>query len=259
MSVLACIQDKFQQYLLRDNMDFQEQIVSTTKVPAEIRLAIYSNAYQSRLVEALSSNYPVLKTYLGEEIFEKISRDYIDQFPSHYRSIRWFGDQLAHFIKEHQACKEFPYLSELAQFEWAQTLVFDAADRDTLHIGEVTTISPESWMSMRLRAHPSVHRINLLWNVVQIWQSISSGQNPDEPIQNSSTIAWVLWRQDLINSFSSLTEYEAWGIDAVLNELTFGEICEGLCQWVNEQDAGQHAASLLKGWILSGLITEITF
>lgn len=259
MSDLLNLQDKFQHYLLQGHVDFQKLIISTEKVSIETRLSIYSNAYQSRLVEALASNYPILHIYLGQEIFEKIACDYINQFPSHYRSIRWFGDQLAQFLNGHLEYKKFPYLSELAQFEWAQTLVFDAADSAILQVEEVAQIPPESWMDLRFTPHPSVHRINLSWNVVQIWQSISDDQKPDEPAQNSSIVSWVLWRRDLINRFCSLTEAESWAIDAILQKLTFGEICEGLCQWFDDQDAGVQAASLLKGWIQSGLLTEVKF
>lgn len=259
MSDLLNLQDKFHHYLLKGHVEFQKLIVSTEKVPAETRLAIYSNAYRFRLLEALASNYSVLSVYLGEEIFKKMAFDYIDQYPSHYRSIRWFGDQLANFLNNHHEYNEFPYLSELAQFEWSMTLVFDAADSAILQIEEIAHIPPESWINMRLRAHPSTHRINLSWNVVQIWEAILEGQSPPESVQNPSQIPWILWRRDLINRFSSLTEDEAWAIDAVLKELTFGEICEGLCQWVEEQDAGMHAASLLKGWIQSGLLAEVKF
>ena|SRR3990167_4225969 len=257
MSDLLGIQDKFQHYLLQGHADFQKLVVSTEKVPAETRLAIYSNAYRSRLVDALASNYPILHIYLGQEIFEKIASDYINQFPSYYRSIRWFGDRLSHFLNDHDDYKEFAYLAELAQFEWLQTLVFDAADSVILQMEEVANIPPELWVGMRLISHPSVHRINLSWNIVQIWQSISDNQRPEDPQQNSSIIPWVLWRRDLINRFCSLTEEESWAIDAILKSLTFGELCEGLCQWFNEQDAGVQAASLLKGWIQSGLLSGV--
>ena len=43
----------------------------------------------------------------------------------------------------------------------------------------------------------------------------------------------------------------------MINGLTFGEICEGLCQWIAEDNAGVHAASLLKGWITTGLISNV--
>lgn len=256
MKRLCHLQDKFQNYLLQGNSDFQNLIVSTEKVSVETRLGIYSNAYKSRLIEALASNYPVLNGYVGDTIFEKIASEYINQFPSCFRSIRWFGDSLSEFLHHHHEYKELPYLSELSRFEWLQTLVFDAADRPVLQLKEVAQIHPESWAAMRLCAHPSLHRVDLSWNVVQIWQAVAEDQTPNEPIKGPCE-PWILWRKELMNRFCSLTESEAWAIDAVFKKLTFGEICVGLCHWMSEEEAGSYAASLLRGWIASGLLAEV--
>lgn len=256
MKGLLHLQNTFQSYLLNANPAFQKHIVHTEKVPAQTRLAIYSNAYQLRLIEALGSNYPVLQVYLGCEQFEELSRAYLFAYPSSYRSIRWFGDQLAYFLRENTPYKEMPYLAELAQFEWALTLVFDAADSSILQVEEMGKLSPDAWINMRFTMHPSLYRLNLSWNVVQIWQAISDNKIPPEPVQNALPDNWVLWRKDLINQFCSLAVDEAWAMDAMLNEATFSEICEGLCQWFDEEEAGMRAASLLKGWILEGLIAK---
>ena len=42
---------------------------------------------------------PILKAYIGDEIFDAIARDYIDAHPSVFRNVRWFGGHLADFRK----------------------------------------------------------------------------------------------------------------------------------------------------------------
>lgn len=250
MNTLVTLQDQFQDYLLHSSNKIHAHIVSTEKVPADTRLAIYNNAYWTRLLEALATTYPILKKYLGDEAFEKLGYDYINQYPSSYRSIRWFGDQLATFIMS-------PFLAELARFEWTMTLVFDAADSEVLQIAEVGRIPPEEWINMRFQAHPSAHRLNLFWNVVPIWQALAEEQSPIKPVQSPSPVGWMLWRKELISQFCSLPIEEAWAIDTLLKGATFGEICEGLCQWIEEEKAALHAASLLKGWLAAGLIRSL--
>lgn len=257
MNGLRHLQNKFQAYLLQSNSAFQNHIVTTGKVSAETRLAIYANAYRSRLIEALAANYPILQVYLGCEQFKELGQAYLSACPSSYRSIRWFGDKLAHFLCENSPYKEIPYLGELAQFEWTLTLVFDAADSKILQVEEMGSIPPDAWITMRLQAHPSIHRLNLTWNVVQIWQCISDDKTPPEPLQNPAPIHWVLWRKELMNQFCSLANDETWALDAILSGSTFSDICEGLCQWIDEEEAGLRAASLLKGWISEGLIAEV--
>lgn len=256
MSQLTRLQDEFQNYLLHSSNQIHQHIVDTRKVSAETRLAIYSNAYRARLLEALIINYPVLSQYLGEEDFEKLGNEYIDAYPSTYRSIRWFGDKLSQFLRASSHYSSWPFLSELAQFEWAMTLAFDAADSTLLQLEEVGRVPPDAWVDMRFQAQPSAQRLNLKWNVVSIWQALTDDQEPNEP-QESFSVSWILWRKDFLTQFCSLSLEEAWAIDAMLNGSTFGDICEGLCQWVDEQNAAMHGASLLKGWITAGLLTKV--
>lgn len=257
MSGLRNLQNKFQAYLLNSNTAFKKHIVDTEKVSAETRLAIYSHAYRSRLVEALASNYPVLQLYLGYEQFAELGQAYLSAYPSSYRSIRWFGDQLAIFLTKCLAYKKFPYLAELAKFEWTLTLVFDAADSVILQIEEMMQIPLDVWTNMRLQTHPSIQRLNLSWNIVEIWQAISDDKTPPDPIPSPFAVNWLLWRRELTNHFCSLVEEEAWAIDAMLSGSTFSEICAGLCRWIDEKEAGFRAASILKGWISEELIAKV--
>lgn len=256
MDKLLNVESIFQDYLLHSNQDIFNHVVGTCKVPVDIRLGIYENAYRARLHEALIATYPVLQSYLGYEQFEELCFAYIDAHPSEFRSIRWFGDQLTDFMNMNSPYKEFPYLSELAKLEWTMALVFDAANGPVLQLEDMQSIPPEAWSTMRLQIHPSAHRLSLSWNTVQIWQTITDEQTPTEP-QQAIPVHWLFWRKELMSQSSSLSEDEAWAIDIVINKSTFGELCEGLCQWIDEKNAGMHAASLLKGWIIAGLISEV--
>jgi hypothetical protein len=257
MNELLTIQEQFQNYLMHPEEGKLAFIDNTKKISAKERLAIYSYAYKSRLTECLEDNFPVLNTYLGAKQFEEVACAYLDRYPSTYRSIRWFGDQLSDFLSDCSPYNEYPYLAELAQFEWRMRLVFDAKDNNILHIEEVAQIPPESWVDMYFETHPTVNRLDMSWNVVQIWQDIMDGHAPIEALHSATKTSWVLWRRDLLNRFCSLSEDEAWAIDTMMNGLSFGEICAGLCQWFDEHNAALRAASLLKGWINSGLISAI--
>lgn len=259
MSDLFFLQTKFQHYLLLSDNNIADDIVETEKVSTEVRLGIYNNAYRSRLIEAFAANYPVIQIYLGHEQFETLANEYIDRYPSHYRSIRWFGDRLELFLQENEPYKNHSYLSELANVEWVMTLVFDAHDSDVATLDTLNRIPPESWIDMRLIPHPSMHLIQSSWNTIPVWDAITREESPDEISKNAAPITWIFWRNDLINYFYSLTNDEACAIKALCKELTFGDICEALCEWIDENEVAVRAASLLKGWITSGLIAEIKY
>jgi len=256
MTDLQDLQSRFQNFLLSGQNDISQFIVATEKVPITTRLGIYKNAYQARLIEALASNYPCLKVCLGDDEFQKIACDYIQSHPSSFRSIRWFGDELALYLLQLED-KKYLYLAELAEFEWKMTLTFDAAERELLTIEQMAAIPPDSWGDMLMIPQPSLQRMNFFWNVVSIWQRIANEENSESPIKKSKPDPWILWRLDYVNRFYALSDDEAWAIDQMIAGVSFGKLCEGLCAFVDEQEVGMRAATLLKGWIQSGLLAEI--
>lgn len=259
MNPLQLMQVKFQDYLLQSSNDIQDAIVSTAKVPASTRLAIYRDAYQLRLIDALVTTYPALYAYLGSEAFETLADEYIQKYPSTYRSIRWFGDKLADFLIEHADYKNFEQVSELAKIEWTMALVFDARDSRLVTLEMMQSIPVDAWENMRLVLHPSVQCLILSWNSFEIWQAIMSDEDPPDALQTTTPSHWVVWRHALETQYSFLEDEVAYALSALSRGETFGELCEGLCQWQEAHNAPLRAASLLKGWIIEGLIESIQF
>jgi hypothetical protein len=257
MDKLITLQNKFQSYLMTANEVIHSEIEGTQKVSSHTRLEIYFHAYRHRLIDALASNYPILQKYLGEQAFEELALLYIDAHPSPFRSIRWFGNQLENFLQEQVIYADYPHLTELSKLEWQMTLNFDAPDCEIINIENVMQIPTDDWPMMRFLPHPSVTVLNFQWNVVALWQQLSQDNPPPEPLQYEASIPTLFWRKDFINQYCSLPHDEHYAICAMMKGQPFGEICEGLCQWVEEEEAALRAASLLKGWISSGLISAV--
>ncbi|MBX9702995.1 MAG: DNA-binding domain-containing protein [Silvanigrellaceae bacterium] len=250
---LAQLQTTFQNYLLHNQETIQSSIISTDKVSKNTRLDIYKNAYFSRLLEVLQSNYPCLHLYLGDEAFQNLGHGYIHQYPSHYRSIRWFGDAFVNYL----LAEPFPpHLAEFAEFEWKMTLAFDADDAPVFTLEQMASIAPESWGDMRLIPHPSVQTMTFHWNTVALWEQVQQKIDP-ATAQKSAPIAWVLWRVHYRNKYYALSLEESVALNSAIQGSSFGEICETLCQWTPENEVGLQAAGFLKGWIQSGLLSDI--
>ncbi|MGH8866218.1 MAG: DNA-binding domain-containing protein, partial [Burkholderiales bacterium] len=100
MSTLIGTQSRFQAYVLAGDGAIVEEIAGADDASRRSRLDIYYNAYRLRLAEALTTDYEILKSYIGDEIFDAIVRDYIDARPSVFRNVRWFGGHLADFLRD---------------------------------------------------------------------------------------------------------------------------------------------------------------
>ncbi|MEA3275452.1 MAG: DNA-binding domain-containing protein [Pseudomonadota bacterium] len=257
MSDLRRLQGDFLDALLRGGESFQARIVDAGPLDAGQRLGIYSNAYRARLIDALSDAYPSLHTLLGDEGFQTLGMAYIDARPSHHFSIRWFGDGLSAYLAKSLDYADIPVLAEMAAFEWALRDAFDAADRPTIGREDLQRIGPDDWADVSFRLHPSVRRLNLSWNVPQLWNAIDQGARPIKPEKNDYPIGWAIWRRGLQTFFRSLDVDEAWALDIAGEGKCFGDICAGLPEWVDELNAPQRAAGLIARWVEDALISEI--
>jgi hypothetical protein len=255
LSSLSQLQADFQQYLLSGEARTAEQhVVGTARVPVATRLSIYGGAYVSRLTDALASNYPALAGLLGEEDFRQLGQAYVRTHESSYFSIRYYGEGLAAFLATHAAYAQVPVLEELARWEWVMRAVFDAADAACLTHEMLQQTRPEEWAQLRFVWHPSVTRLDLNWNVPQLWRALTD-EAPQPGLEfHEEAEGWLLWREDLTTYFRSLTGIERIAFDAARNGWPFGELCELLCEQVGAAQAPAQAASLLRGWIESGLI-----
>ncbi|ARB92043.1 DUF2063 domain-containing protein [Legionella longbeachae] len=256
MTELLNLQEQFQKFLLSGQSNIVDSIIQTELVSADTRLGIYRDAYRLRLIECLSSNFPALHTYLGTEQFNELATLYINAHPSSYRSIRWYGDLLPDFIKSQYP--QYPNLAELADFEWKMSLAFDAVDAHVVRVEDMASVAPEAWGGLQFILHPSLQRINYVCNSIPLWQALTHEQKLPELQQSSEPTAWVLWRKpEYLIQFYSLSCEEAWALDNLLQGISFGTLCEGLCHWINPEEVGMQAASYLKGWIQNGMISQL--
>jgi len=256
MNALAHLQSDFQDYLLRGQRAVEAQVVGTVRVPVATRLAIYGNAYRSRLAEALASNFPALARLLGEADFDRLAADYVHTHDSLFFSIRYYGDELPQFLATHTDYADAPVLAELARWEWIMGGVFDAPDATTLDRAALAGVPPAHWAQLRFTWHPSLRRVALAWNAPQLWQALTSGSERPPATLNAQPLEWLLWREQLSTYFRSLTHAESVVLDAALRGRSFGELCELLAAELGEQAAPAQAATLLGGWIDAGLIVS---
>lgn len=257
MKPLLKLEEDFKDCMLANALDMKGQIVSTPQASAEERVKVYVEGYRLRLLEVLEDNFTGLHTLIGDEEFDRLGRAYIDAHPSTHPSVRWFGRQLAAFLKDTPPYSADPWLAEMAAFEWAQGLVFDAADDPVLGMEALASVPTEAWADLRFRLHASVQRLDLAWNVPQAWQAMDAGETPPK-LQAGPVAPWVLWRNDLLTRWRSLGEGEAWMLDAAQEGRNFGELCEGLCRWHDPSKVALQAASHLKLWLTDGLVTALS-
>ncbi len=257
MIALTDLQERFQRHLLRGHDPLPGIVVDQGKVSAAGRLDIYREAYKLRLIEALQADFRGLHHMLGDEQFGRVCRDYILERPSRHPSIRWFGKDFANFLATNERYRDEKLLGELAQLDWAISLSFDAIDVAVVALEDMGVVPPEAWPSLRIEPHPSVSRLDLLWNVGAMRRAADKDEAPQPPESGSWPIPWLVWRKDLNARYRSASVDEAWAWDRACQGDTFATLCEGLCEWVDPENVGPRAAELLKVWIVDEMVARI--
>lgn len=220
---------------------------------AEARIRIYANAYRLRLIAALREDYPKLYDLLGETAFDRLARAYIERHPSQRPNIRRFGQHLPEFLRERAPFRTNPHLGELAAFERALRDAFDAADAAPLAPEGLAALPPERWAFVRPVLHPSVHRLELRWNSVPIWQALAEDRPPGQPQRATQPIPWVVWRKRLNPHFRSLARDEANALDAVLA----GADVQALCSHAAASHTPEEVPAMVARWLAAWLVDEM--
>ena len=260
MSNLQQLQYRFQDYLIGQSDDIEKDIISTRDALAEHRLGTYYNAYRIRLIDSLAVDFSALHTLLGQEAFEYMTLDYLEKYPSRSPSVRWFGSNLSTFLKEDYDADDHEFLSELARFEWAQSLVFDAETEASLFLLEdMATVPPEAWATIALTFKPAIEACDLHWNAPAVAAATETGNTDPTRHRDENPLRWLLWRQQYKTHWRSLDVHEAWAFEEMKQGANFAEICEGLLEWVDAEHVALTAAGFLKQWINNELVMCVNY
>ncbi|HUV21630.1 MAG TPA: DNA-binding domain-containing protein [Gammaproteobacteria bacterium] len=258
MSHLRDLQLRFQDYLIDGSRAIEEDIVSTENALAEHRLGTYYNAYRIRLIDALAVDFSALEHYLGRESFENLTLDYLLHHPSTRPSVRWFGQHLPEYLARFNHAEDAEFVHELAQYEWLQTIVFDAADSPTLvQLEDMAQIGAETWPALTFEFKTAMQWLDLYWNVPQIEHALDCGESVPDKQRSEFPLRWLLWRRDFKTYWRSLEVHEAWALQQAVNGANFADICEGLLEWIDAEQVALTAAGFLKQWISDQLVTRL--
>jgi hypothetical protein len=251
------LQADMQRHLLGEASGVTAAIVDAPPLPAADRLAIYRNAYQVRLIDALHETYPVLHGLLGDEAWVELGYAYVAVHPSVFRSIRWYGGELAEYLAASLPYSEAPILSEVALLEWTLAEVFDAPDVLSLPRSTLSAIDPSAWGSLTFKFHPSLRRLSLSWNTAAVWRAMSQDEAPPKPEIAPVPTPWLLWRQNLQNYFRSMNAVESAALESARGGRNFAQLCEDLEALLPQEEIPAAAASLLGAWADSGMIVKV--
>ena len=291
MSELAKLQKLFAGWVTHPaagDKGMDDMIVGDDSASAAERIDIYRNAYRLRLIKAMAIEYPGLKALAGDHEFAELAWAFVQAHPPDHASLRWVGRGLDRFVRRTAPWRGQEVLAEMASYEWARGLAFDAADSEVVTIGELQALPADQWPGVSCRLVPSFQRLDLRWKIPLLSRELRRADDSSEEVDErlsmqSSNVAtlrlvkqegqggdaaaikallrpqseplpWALWRQGLDIHWRSLSPAEAWALQQAQEGRVLADICEGLCRWFAVDRVPLELASLLNIWVEGGLV-----
>jgi len=246
--------ENLQAYVLDQDPAIETQVVGETSKLKRERLDVYREGYALRLLEILEKNFPVLRKLMGEELFEKLGRAYITAYPSHHFSIRYFGRYFSKFLSSSADVQ--PEYVDVALFEWTLETVMESPDAPQLTFETMSAIPPEAWANLQLVTHPSLQVVPFFYNAPKIWQAVQHETEMPEIKFNETPNQWLIWRFNRQAYFCPVSPEQLWMLNALQSGKSFSAVCEGLCEFLTEEEVTQFAAETLRNWIVEGVFSE---
>lgn len=258
MNELATLQDQFQDYLITGNEAlFSPKVVNDNKVGNLTRMRVYFEAYRLRLHEILSDDYSKTLALMGEQDFQKAFLLYLDSYPSHHFSARYFGRWFNRFLAQSPLYQTCPWLAEMATFEALLANTLDAADAPILPPNFLQTLAPDAWGECQLALHPSVQFNTFEFNVPKLWMELDSHKAPSE-IAKIPAELWIFWRKGIKSAFMSCNYLQTLILSGLVQQLTIAEICEQCLPFLETSEIIQGVATTLQNWLAQGLLCHST-
>jgi uncharacterized protein (UPF0276 family) len=250
------LQRTLQAHVLEPALPLPACIAQSTRVNREQRVAIYSDGYRLRLIDAMRTEFPALAAVLGAEDYATLVIAYLEAYPSRHFSLRWIGERFSEFLAATPPYSKAPLLSALTHFEWTLGEAFDAPDAPVVDAAALGALPGEAWPDLRAIEHPSVRAVELGALVPGHWRAAKAGEVVSPEAAVGAPTAWRIWRQDLKTMFRSLPPLEAASI-RWLTGTSFIELCDYLSGQLPEADVPSYAARLLASLVAEGSITRL--
>jgi hypothetical protein len=257
VNTLTRLQDDFQRRILGGDAAILGAVVGNATADADERVGIYVHAYSARLVEALENEFLTLRFAAGDDTASEILHAYVAATPSTLRNVRWYGKDLAQFLRAAAPWRDTPAFAELAELDWAISVSFDAADEACIAEADIAVVPFERWGEMILRLPHHVRLNTAAWNVWQVRQARDRALPCPKLRRLEFPQTWIVSRQELEVHYRQLEVDETAALEAIARGLPFEGMCDALCDWHPQAEVALRAAGLLKAWIGNGWISGV--
>lgn len=182
-------------------------------------IEVYRKGYVARLTSALGETYEAVWWVLGDRGFFRTCREFIRRHPSGSYNLSDYGPAFPRHLARIPESKQFPFLAELARFEWEFKELFHANDNAPLDPKSLPGPAEAAGLrfdfgSARLFASPHA--------VYEVWRRRSEGAEARSLISWDRPARLLLYKRDGEAAVARLEEPEFQLLKKLARGLTLG-------------------------------------
>ncbi len=193
------LREKLDTAARRHELRADEVVAERRGLSAHERLAVYTGGYVLRLLECMRADFPVLRGFVGDPVFDAFAKAYVITMPPVSHSLYDLGAEFPRFLEETKpknraldaginAMLDLP--PELARIERARAEVLRApGTEDDPPAAE--PISPFAIFGEELmvQATPCLRLLEMKYRLVEFLRSSEMGERPEPPAPRTSFAA----------------------------------------------------------------------
>ena len=217
-------------------------------------MAIYGDGYRYSLYNSLADQYESVWWTLGDQDFSNIVLDYISAQPSKNYNLNVYGEDFSQFISSHSYTQRFPFLSELAKFEYTYNQLHNLAWKPP-----TLPIKPEAFHeNCKFKFIEASQLKSFSWDLMDHWEKRQSATSTEQNfiLENKTSYYWF-YRIEFKKYIIKLNPFEFRVIQALHNGFNLQSALESQPEFP-EQIEPQTIHNLMTHIINSETLLEVT-
>lgn len=240
---------------------------ANTQTDTQTGLNVYTNNFIENGIRALSITFPTVEGLIGEDSFRMLSRKFLRHEAK--ASFDWaeYGITLPTFIESQEALETYPFLSEVAELDWAIHSVQREADKE-FEPATFALLESGDTNLLRFIAAPGLQSRRFWFPVADLYRLIHEPflqseegllarkallKNITESINNAINMttprSLVLWRAEYKAQFEYLSDAEADVIQKINAQASVDVVIETI---------GAHNIDLVE-WLTKAISNKLIF
>ncbi len=231
-----------------------DHVIGDEILTAKQRFGIYSGSVHGILTKSLGLNFPVCKRLVGDEFFDHMCKEFIDQFPPTSVFFAEYGDNFSEFLKDFEPARSLPYLKDVSMLEWARHTVWHKKHPEPFDFSKLTQLSEAQQAKIIFELKPTLRLLQSDYRIDQLW--FAHQEKTDikiEEVNLDESVKLLIWKdiESIKITIMDEEDNELWCfLQAISNQHTATRLAENF---------GESLPELLNKSIQEGWVQSFTF